>query len=235
MSVALAHLVVADIGASRAAGRHEDVGRALKGQQSLPDKMDAQPRAIKRISHQLLRVAAANALQAVTSGNAVALPARRVHAARSRDVDAARRRAAAEDDLAIEAAKEVGVLSREQHRVVIDLRWLQRRHACVAREREAVRVRTRPEQSVKVHRREPVRVVAHDKRVGVPPARLLLGRLHRVPQMLERLVDACGDPHTVRGKARKRLVRGTHSRASPGPSCCPAPTARRGPVRVACA
>jgi hypothetical protein len=36
-------------------------------------------------------------------------------------VDAARGCAVAEDDRAVEAAKEVGVLSREQHRVVIDL------------------------------------------------------------------------------------------------------------------
>ena len=158
----LAQLVEAKSGASRAVGWHEDVRRALKGQQGLPDEVDAQPRAIERISQQLLRVAAVNAPLTVTFGNAVImLPARRVHA-RSQDLDAARPRVAAEDDRAIEAAKEMGALSREQHRVVIDLRRLQRRHACVAREREAMRTRTRREQSVEIHRREPVRVVAHD-------------------------------------------------------------------------
>eukprot|EP00964_Phaeocystis_antarctica_P036619 scaffold20920_cov67-Phaeocystis_antarctica.AAC.5 len=66
----LAQLVEATNGAS--VGWHEDVRRALKGQQGLPDEVDAQPRARERPSHQLLGVAAINTRLAVT--------ARRVHA-----------------------------------------------------------------------------------------------------------------------------------------------------------
>jgi len=108
-------------GASSAVvGRQEDVRRALKGQQRLPDQMDAQPRATERVSHQLLGVAAGIAPIAVTGGNtATQLHARQAHARAL--LDAASPRVSAEDDRAVEAAKEVGALSREQHCVVIDL------------------------------------------------------------------------------------------------------------------
>ena len=81
--------------------------------------MDPQPRATESVLHQLLGIAAANAPLTTGCNTATKLPARKTHARAL--LDAARPRLSTEDDRAIETAKEVGALSREQHRVVINL------------------------------------------------------------------------------------------------------------------